>query len=467
MQEGQPPDRRKWWVLLAVGVCSFMTALDGSSVNTVLPVAARDLHAEIDSVQWVITIFLLVVSGLMLSFGRLGDLRGHKKVFLSGFALAIGAAAFNGFAPTVTALVIGRAIQGLGSAAIYANSAAILTHNFPAEQRGQALGMQASLTYAGLTVGPSLGGWLAQWLSWRAVFFVDVPVGLAAWFVSLTLIPPDKPSGVREKFDGPGAVAYMTGLSALLLAMNKGHQWGWGSALVIGLLVGAAAALALFVVREGRTPAPMLDLTLFHGRTFSMSTVSALLDYVCVYTTVFLLPFYLIQARGLNPARAGLILSAQPLVMIVAAPVSGILSDRMDGRFLSALGMVIFAAGLVGLARLDGASPLWHTVGALVLTGLGTGTFIAPDNSALMGAAPRGRQGIAAGILATARNTGMMLGVGLSGAIFTTVLARAQAGADPAAIAGARYSAISVSFAVVAGVALAGAVTSALAGRAR
>jgi len=309
---------------------------------------------------------------------------------------------------------VARAFSGLGAAMIFSNSPAILTHSFPAAERGRALGLQASLTYIGLTVGPTLGGWLTEWLSWRAVFFVNVPIGGAAWLLSLVLIPPDEPRPRRERFDWPGAVAFMAGLSAVLLALNRGHEWGWRSPAIAGLFAGAAALGILFLWRERATPEPMLDLALFRERTFSLCTASAVCNYICVYTVVFLLPFYLIQARGLGPAHAGLLLSAQPLIMVVAAPAAGVLSDRIGARTLSTLGMLLLGAGLVALSRLDAQSPMSQVVVALLLTGLGTGTFIAPNNSALMGAAPRGRQGIAAGILATARNTGMVLGIGLS-----------------------------------------------------
>ncbi len=456
-------------MLLAVGVSSFMSALDGSIVNTILPVIARSLNSDLEHLEWVVTIFLLVLSGLMLGFGRLGDMLGCKRVYLWGFGIFVAASGLCGVAPSVAALVASRGLQALGSAMILANAPAILTRNFPAEQRGRALGLQASLTYAGLTVGPTLGGWLAQALSWRAVFFINLPVGAGAFLLSSLLIPRDQPAVQRERFDAPGALAYIAGLTALLLTLNKAHEWGWGSLRALALTLCAGVFLVLFVRRERRTAEPMLDLTLFRSRVFSMSTLNAVLNYICQYTVVFMLPFYLIQARGLSPAQAGLILSAQPLIMAFAAPTAGILSDRMDGRILSSFGMLVFAVGLVLLARLDAASPMWQPVVALLFTGMGTGTFIAPNNSALMGAAPRGRQGIAAGILSTARNTGMMLGVGLAGAIFTTVLAHAQSAgaAEAAALTAARFTAISASFIFAAVVAVVCAVTSGLAGRAR
>jgi len=219
----------------------------------------------------------------------------------------------------------------------------------------------------------------------------------------------------------------MAGLTLLLLALNRGHAWGWASLQTLGAFVMAFALLATFIALERRVPAPMLDLSLFSRRLFSVATASAVLNYICLYSITFLLPFYLIQGRGLGSAQAGLILTAQPLVMAIVAPLSGALSDRIGSRVLSSVGMLILACGLAFLSRLGVASPVAHVVAGLALAGLGTGIFISPNTSALMGAAPRGRQGIASGILATARNAGMALGVGMAGAIYSSVLAAAPA----------------------------------------
>jgi EmrB/QacA subfamily drug resistance transporter len=413
----------KWFVLAAVGVGSFMSALDGSVTNIVLPAINANFHSGVSTVEWVVTVYLLVVSGLLLSFGRLGDMRGHKSVYMFGFGIFVLGSALCGLAPSVGWLVVFRALQGLGAAILLANSPAILTANFPPQQRGQALGLLATMTYLGLTVGPSLGGWLASQFSWRAVFYINVPVGLLALLLSLRFIPRDRPANAAEPFDLAGAVTFLAGLVGLLLALNQGAKWGWTSAAVLGLACGSVALLALFVWIENHVRAPMLDLSLFRRRIFTAATASAVLNYICLYTVLFLLPFYLEDGRGLSPAQAGLLLTAQPLIMALTAPLSGTLSDRIGSRLLSTGGMGILAAGLLMLSRLGPVSPLaWVPVSLLVI-GLGVGVFIAPNTSALMGSAPKNRQGVAAGTLATARNVGMVLGVGMAAAVFTSVRA--------------------------------------------
>lgn len=405
-----------------------MSALDGSVVNTTLPVIKDYFRTDVATIQWVVTTYLLVVSGLLLSVGRLGDLRGNKSTYVSGFAIFVIGSALCGLAPSPLFLIAARALQAIGASMLFANSPAILTKNFPASQRGQALGLQGAMTYLGLTTGPFLGGWLADTFGWHSIFYINVPIGLLAIWLSLTVIPNDRPSVQFERFDLAGAITFMLGLVALLYALNQGHALGWTSPLILGLFSASILTLALFLWIERRTPAPMLDLTLFQRRVFTLATISPILNYICVYSVLFLTPFYLLQGRGLSASQTGLIMTAQPIMMALTAPVSGRLSDRVGSRLPTTLGMLIMAVGLFLLSQLTLDAPLWMVVLGLAIGGFGTGLFVAPNNSALMGAAPRNRQGIAAGVLALARNVGMVLGIGLTGAIFTTYLSRGNPG---------------------------------------
>ena len=418
----------KWLVLLAIGTGTFMSALDGSVVNTILPVVTDYFKTDVATIEWVVTTYLLVVSGLLLSVGRLGDLRGNKVTYIWGFVIFVAGSALCGSAPSPVFLIASRGLQAIGAAMLFANSPAILTKNFPASQRGQALGLQGAMTYLGLTTGPFLGGWLADTFGWHSVFYINVPVGLLAISLSLIVIPRDAPAGQSEKFDLAGASTFLVGLVALLFALNQGHTLGWTSPLILGLFSASFLTLGLFTWIELHVPAPMLDLSLFERRVFSLSTISPILNYISVYSVLFLTPFYLIQGRGLPASQAGLILTAQPISMALTAPLSGRLSDRIGSRLPTTLGMLILAVGLFLLSRLTLDSPVWLLVLGLAIGGFGTGLFVAPNNSALMGEAPRNRQGIAAGVLALARNVGMVLGIGLTGAIFTTILSKDNPG---------------------------------------
>jgi EmrB/QacA subfamily drug resistance transporter len=441
----------KWWVLVAIGAGTFMSALDGSVVNTTLPLISRSFTSTIAQVEWIITIYLLVLSGLLLSFGRLGDLQGHKRVYIAGFAIFLVSSALCGLASSVNLLILYRGLQALGAAMLMANSPAILTKSFPARQRGQALGLQATMTYLGLTVGPSLGGWLADQFSWRAVFYINVPVGLIALALSVRFIQADHPSNVSERFDPLGAFAFMAGLVVLLFGLNQGHAQGWTSPVILGALGVSAVLLIWFVRIESRAQSPMLDLQLFRNWGFSGAVISAVLNYTCLYTITFLMPFYLLQGRSFTPTQAGLILTAMPIAMAIVAPISGTLSDRIGTRVLTMIGMAGLALGLYLLSGLGPDTPPAQIALRLSVVGIGVGVFVSPNTSALMGAAPRSRQGIAAGIMATSRNVGMVLGVGLAGAVFMTILS--QAGETQSA---ALFQALQISFLVSSGIAILG-----------
>jgi MFS family permease len=246
----------------------------------------------------------------------------------------------------------------------------------------------------------------------------------------------------------------------LLLGLNQGHEWGWTSPIILVLLTIALLTLIAFLINERRVLYPMLDLSLFRRRLFSAAVASAVLNYICMYSVVFLMPFYLIQGRGFGTGEAGLLLTAQPLIMAIAAPLSGTLSDRIGSRLPGTLGMTILAGGLFLLARLGPASPQASIAFALAIVGLGVGIFVSPNSSALMGSAPRDRQGIAAGILATARNVGMVLGVGFAGAIFTTVQAQSQPNGESVAL----FAGVQAGWLAAAVIALLGALTSAVRG---
>ena len=443
----------KWLVLIAIGTGSFMAALDGSVVNTILPVLRDTFGSNVATIEWVVTVYLLVLSGLLLSFGRLGDLRGHRSIYVWGFGIFVASSALCGLAWSAAMLIAFRGLQAIGGAMLASNSPAIVTGNFPGEQRGRAFGLVSTMTYLGLTVGPSLGGWLTHAFGWRTVFYINVPVGLLALVLSLLFIPKDSPSESGKRFDLPGAAVFLGALTLLLLGLNKGADWGWTSASVLGLLGGAFLFMAAFILIERRSSDPLLDLNLFRIPLFSTSAAGAILNYICVFSITFLMPFYLIVGRGLNPAQAGLLLTVQPVIMAITAPISGVFSDKIGSRWPGMLGMGVLAGGLLLLSMLGPETEFWLVALGLAIAGAGTGTFISPNTSALMGAAPRSRQGIASGVLAAARNFGMVLGIGLAAAIFTTHLAQNTTEAF--------YTGIDQGFLAAAGVAVLGAIISA------
>jgi EmrB/QacA subfamily drug resistance transporter len=413
------PDQKTkpYLVLTVVGVGTLLSAMAGSMVNLALPTIGRDLSISIEDSRWVVQSFLLAVGALLLLAGRLGDLWGHRRVYLVGFALFGAASLACGLAGSFAQLVIYRVLQGIGGAMIMATGPALLTLSFPGKQRGRALGMLATATYIGLTVGPSMGGFIVSALGWRWTFYIYVPAAVIVLTLGLLYLPR-KEAEERPKFDFAGALTLFVGLPCLLLVVSESQRWGagfWMTWLALGL--GVAGILA-FVLIQLRNSSPLLDFNLFRSQVFSGSALSAVANYIALFCVFILMPFYLEEGLRLPTAVAGLVLSVCPLVMAVVASPAGWLSDRIGSRGLATGGMLILAAGIFGLSRLGADESIALVVLCLATVGLGTGIFISPNSSALMGSAPRTQQGAAGSILAESRVLGMFVGVAVSTAIF-------------------------------------------------
>jgi EmrB/QacA subfamily drug resistance transporter len=422
---------RRWLVLLAISAGSMMAGLDSSITNTVLPVVATSLRASVSTTQWVVLVYLLLATVLALITGRLGDFYGHRRLYLLGYVVFVASSATCGFAPAIGWLIAARACQALGAAMLVSNAPAILTSAFPDRMRGRVLGLQVTAVYLGLLIGPSIGGFLTAHFSWSAVFLVNVPVGLLAFVLSVVFLQRDSPqSAAARRFDTPGAVTLGVGLILLILGLNQASIWGWTSPALIGCFAVAGGSLVAFVWIEPRRESPLLDFHLFQNRHFATAVAGLTLNYAGGFASTFVLPFYLIQGRGMSPAEAGLVLTAVPLLMPVLSPVSGALSDRVGTRLPTTAGVVLSATALFWLSRLQVGTPLHVVIGSLVLLGIGAGLFTSPMSSAILGSAPRERRGVASGTLSTARGLGMVLGFSLGGTVFTAVVGGSGVGAS-------------------------------------
>jgi EmrB/QacA subfamily drug resistance transporter len=433
-----------------VGIGTLLAAMGTSTTSLALPVLARDFGVAVGAAGWVMLAYLVTVTALLLPAGRAGDLRGHRPIYLIG-AAGFGAASLAaGLVPNFPLLVAARVLQGVGAAMTFATGPALLTTTFPGAQRGRALGMLATATYVGLSLGPPLGGVLIAAFGWRSVFLLNVPIAAVIVALGARYLPPGGRRAVP--FDRPGAALLVTGLPPALLALAQGHKWGWTDPRTLGCAAIGLIALAGFVRIERERPHPLLRLSLFRSPTFSGATASALSNYVALFVAIFLMPFYVLEGKRLDPSHAGLLLAAQPVLMAISASPSGWLSDRVGSRVLATSGMLVLAAGTAGLATVGPATPAWAVMAWLAVTGLGTGVFISPNSSALMGAAPRELQGTAGGVLAVARNLGMMIGVATGGTVFEIAGGHTGVAWGPASFAALRTALL-----VAAAVALVGA----------
>lgn len=408
----------KWavFIILALGV--FMATLDSSIVNISLPVIARQFGVPLNgAVEWVIIAYLVVTAAILLTAGRVADMIGRKAVWIIGLVVFTGGSALCGAAPTLGWLIAARGLQGLGGALLFATSPAMLTSAFPPQERGRALGLNAVNVALGVSVGPPLGGFLTG-ISWRLIFYVNVPIGIIA-IIATFVVLKEKVQRNPGKFDPLGAVLLAVGLAALTASLSFGQEIGWSSPLLIaGLVIGVLSLLLLPFV-ESRVSNPVIDFRLLQNRVFLSSNVSLLISFLSLFAVSFIMPFYLENLRGLPTEQVGLLLTPLPITLAIVAPFSGALADRIGSRWLAATGLSVASLGLVLISTLNATSATLTIIGFLVLTGVGQALFQSPNNSALMGSAPKGQQGSASGFLATGRTVGQSVSVALAGAVFT------------------------------------------------
>lgn len=405
-------------VLALVWTGLFMTTLDASIVNIGLPTIARAFGTPLSgTIEWVIIGYLVVAAGLLLTVRRLSDMVGRTPIWMVGLGLFTLASVLCGAAPSVQLLILARLLQGGGAALLLATGTAMLTSAVPPDQHGRALGLGALAIALGTSVGPTLGGLITEHLSWRWIFYVNVPIGLVALAAARRVLPR---GGGRSqgRFDPLGAILLGVGVAGLTLGLSFGGEWGWASARLLGTLALAVVALTGALLVERHVADPIIDLTLFRNRVFSSGIASMTLSMLALFSVGFLLPFYFEELRGFSTAHSGWLLTPMPLALAVVAPIAGAASDRLGSRLIAPLGLAINAVALFLLARLDATSSTGDIAWRLALAGIGQGLFQAPNTRAVMEAAPATEQGAASGILATARITGQALSVALSGAVF-------------------------------------------------
>ncbi|RZN36367.1 MAG: DHA2 family efflux MFS transporter permease subunit [Methanophagales archaeon ANME-1-THS] len=396
---------------------SIMTPIDASVVNTVLPSITDFFHAELSTAQWVPMVYLLMISSLLLTSGRLGDIIGYRTIYLSGLAGFILSSALCGFSRSVEMLIAARALQGLTAGMMMAVSFAIIIAAFPPSQRGKALGISATSIAAGLAIGPTLGGFIASYLGWRFIFYINIPIGIAGFLLGVKVLPGPSFDNERgeQTIDVVGAVTVFIALLSSLFAINRGQMMGMPARMLIVLVF--ITALLLFLYTELHVPQPMVDLSLFKIKTFLFGNLSVILISMSHYVLVFFTPFYLQRILHYTPDRIGLVMASFPLVVLIVAPLSGALSDRIGTKVLSAWGGAGTCATALLLMAQIGVTHEFDVAWRIALFGLGSGLFQSPNNSAVMGSTPRQYLGVGSGILATMRNVGMVLGIATGGAV--------------------------------------------------
>jgi EmrB/QacA subfamily drug resistance transporter len=353
-----------------------------------------------------------------MSLGRISDMVGRKNIFAGGLAVFTVGSGLCAFSTTEGQLILFRIFQGIGAAMLMATGIAIITHAFPPRERGKAMGLIGTVVSIGSMTGPILGGFLIQRVGWQSIFYINIPVGIVGTIMAFKVLHDDEKSK-GQSFDIPGALTLFISLISLLLALSEGQEKGWDSSFIILLFISSVVFFTIFVNIEIRAKQPVIDLRHFRNRQFAAANISALISFMAMFSVILLMPFLLLNELNYLPEKAGLVFMAVPLVMSVVSPVSGWLSDRTSSHVLSSIGIGIATLSILSLGYLNRESSFMDVALRLSLLGLGMGLFQPPNNNIIMGSLPKEQLGIAAGVLGTMRNMGMVIGVAISGAVFS------------------------------------------------
>jgi EmrB/QacA subfamily drug resistance transporter len=411
----------KWWALSCTSLGMLLATINSGTLVIALPDLEKALGVGLLTLVWVILAFMIASTVLVLTFGRLSDLFGRKRAFVAGFVVFTIASLGAGFATGGTDLILWRIVQGIGGALLFANASALVTDAFPREQLGVAMGTNVMVAGVGLVLGPVLGGALVE-VSWHWVFWFNVPFGILGSLWAATVLRELVRPEVDHRFDWPGTITFVVGLTGLTYGISRGGIVSWNDAHTIVALALAVVLLPAFLVIERRAASPMLDLTLFADRGFAAATGAAFLAGLSRFALTFVFVLYFQGALGDDPILAGVKLAPLALGMLISSPLAGAYADRHGARALAAIGMVVSAIGLAGMTTLGIGSSYWLAATWLLINGLGSGMFNSPNTAAMMGSVPAHRRGIAGGTRMMLQNTGSVLSIAFVLAIVTAAV---------------------------------------------
>ena len=414
----EPSFSRKWWVLLGIGIGEFMYALDTLIINIALPILERDLHTSFAAIQWIPLSYLLTIASLVLVVGRLGDMWNKKWLYFGGSILFTLGSLLCTVAPSAGFLIGFRVLQGVGAAIVSVIGLAIVTEVFPKEERGRALGIIKGIVLLGVTTGPSVGGLLIGLGGWRLIFWVNVPIGIITSLVVASIFP----SGVSDErfqgFDWLGSLLVMISLTCFSLAVTLVRPESWFSLAQFILLVLAAISLVCFLVLENQISDPILDLKIFRSLLLSLSLLLSWMVFIVRVGITLILPFFLELVKNYPPLQAGLLMAVGPIFAALIAPIAGSLSDRFGVRPIALIGLVLMAIGCFSISTFDSELTILGYILRTFPLALGTGIFYPSNQSAVMGAVPSERLGIASGLLSLSQTLGGITGLAFIGTIF-------------------------------------------------
>lgn len=426
MESGEPlTGRDQKLVLFILALSSFMASLDATIVNISLPAIAESFMVPMNSVSWVAMSYLLVLSGFLLVMGKLGDMKGFRRVFIAGFAIFTVGSLLCALATDIRFLIGYRFIQGIGAAALEAIGPAMIALYLPKEMRGKALGILATIVSLGIAAGPILGGFLTEYLSWHWIFLINVPVGIVAVAASLRFLPGDRILAKKDsRFDAPGAVLFFFALVTFLWPVNEGLTLGWTDPAIIGSFAVSFILWILFILRELRCEDPLCDFALFRNRNFLAGTLAAAILMFAFSGTEYLLPFFFEGVLDYRADVAGMLLAIPAVALMFCGPVAGAISDKIGSRIPSTVSALFAAGTFLLISTFSPATSLLFIVLALLCTGIAVGFFFPPNMNQILGESREGEAGAGSAIMMTMKNVGSTIGIAVMGtiAVYTIIV---------------------------------------------
>lgn len=460
----------KWWVFAALAIGLFTSAADNSSVVIALPTIADYFRTDLPTTQWVVIGYLLTISAFLMPMGRLSDIVGRKRVYVTGYIIFVVAAGLAGLSTNVLSLILFKVLQGIGAGMTQGTSMAMMVAAFPPNERGKSLGLQMSVVGVGAVTGPPLAGFLVSTLGWRSVFFTSFIMGTLSVIAAFIILDERRmrQASSQSSFDWLGAALSTAALVTFLLAMTIGSRAGWVSPLILGAMLAVVALLGAFVWWELRASEPMLDVRFFKRKLFALGVSASFINFLGMSSIRFLMPFYLQAVLGYNAGQVGLIIVPGAFTFIVMGPLSGRLSDRFGWRLLNIGGLTVSAIGLFIMSTLRVDSSVGVAMAGIILQSAGTGMFNAPNSSSILSAVDRSKYGVVSGFLSVVRNSANVTSIALVTAIVTATMASmsyppslsAVSESGGAGVLGAFTSGLRAAYLVIGGLALVGIVLS-------
>lgn len=416
--------KNPWLGLTAIGLLTVMENIDASIVNIAMPIISKSLHVPLSQTAYISIIYMVVLSGLLISFGRLGDIIGKTKVFKSGTYIFILGSLMASINLGFEFLLFARVVQSIGAAATLSNSYGIISQIFSPTQRGRAMGINTIFISAGYVAGPALGGLLLQYFPWNSIFIINIPIGIVAIIMSWLFLnlDDDATKSGNFKYDYAGSVLLFVSIALFFTALEMAQSIGFGNPMVIGLFVGFAIAAIAFVFVERDVPAPTLDFSLFKNHIYSSALFVGALSPIVNSIFSFIFPIYLQSFRGISVGITGALVLISPVTTAIAAPIGGLIGDKTSKEAMIIAGLALMFFAQVGFYFFDAKTSIAYIVVAIILSGIGTGIFIGPNTATIMAPISRDKLGVAGASQTLAVNLGNIIGISLASlAIFTTM----------------------------------------------